>query len=301
MADRDRQADIRSLHQWPIVTAVTSTRSVLVTGGAGFIGRHVVAALARDGYLVRVLDKAAGPHIVADIRDGDAVARAVVGCDAVIHLAAVASVVEADANPALAHSVNVVGTDTVVREAARAGARRVILASSSAVYGGRSVYAETKRVAEQVVQSADTLDAVVLRYFNVFGEGQSAGVSDGPLIPRLIRSALARQPAVIHGDGYQRRDFIYVADVVAATVLATRSDYVGALDIGSGETRSVRDVAGVVDRLCGVEIPPVFTRSRSGDVEYSRADIAVARIALGYAVEVPFEEGVKRTIAWSQR
>ena len=329
---------------------------ILVTGGAGFIGSHTVDALVAGGHEVRVLDDlssgtrtnlarhldaAQGRHAVelieGDVRDPAAVRRAVEGCDAVFHGAAIVSVTRSIAEPELVESVNAGGTLTVLEAAPAAGARRLVLASTCAVYGDPpalpvaedaatdplSPYASAKLAAEEHCRrfaAAGDLETVCLRYFNVFGPRQDPSSEYSGVIARFIDGALAGRPLTIFGDGEQTRDFVYVADVVRANVLAltgrshTAGDADGAggaargiptdgrpLNVGSGVPTSVAEIAAAVAWLAGVTAPVRYRPARRGDIRHSQADTARSAALLGFHAETGFDEGLEQTFAAYER
>lgn len=299
---------------------------VLVTGGAGFIGSHTADALLARGDEVVVLDDlstgdaAAIPPAAAFHRgcvaDPAALATACAGVDAVVHLAAVSTVPAATADPDRAAQVNIVGTARVLQAAAAAGARSVVLASSSSVYGLQpdppwsegcppapiSVYGGSKAAAEQVAAGwAPSLGvaSVVLRYFNVYGPRQR-GTS---AVPGFIDAALAGRAATIHGAGDQTRDFVYVADVVRSTLAAL--DLAKALDglvinVASGAAVSVTALHAAVAGAVGVSVPPVHAPTRRGDPPHGAADVRMLRAALEVRDPVPLTDGLARTAAWAR-
>jgi nucleoside-diphosphate-sugar epimerase len=289
---------------------------VLVTGGAGFIGSHLVDALVERGARVRVLDDfSTGSRenlaavlssidlVAGDIRDASVCRRACEGAELVFHEAALGSVPRSVSDPATTVSVNVSGTANVFAAARDADVSRVVYASSSSVYGdserlpkregeeGRplSPYALTKRVAEElaaVFASCYGMELVGLRYFNVYGPRQDP---DGPyaaVIPRFFRACLAGEPPLVHGDGEQSRDFTYVADAVAANLLAAAAppEACGrAYNVGGGARTTVTELARLVCGVAGsASLAPEYGPPRAGDVRHSLADGALAGRQLGY-------------------
>lgn len=300
----------------------------LITGGAGFIGRHTARALVARGERVRVLDdlsnsdgeaaRAAGAElIVGTVEDEDAVARVMEGVERVIHLAARASVPESWRDPQGSDRVNVGGFLRVLRAAEREGVRRVVYASSCAVYGSlpglpkretdalapESPYAAGK-LANEAYASAWTqgrgLEVVGLRYFNVFGPEQDPDGPYGAVIPRFVGMALRGEPLVVHGDGEQGRDFVSVHDVVRANLAAAEAPGVGGqvINIGGGRMLSVNQLAQVVADVVGVGLRRVEAPARVGDVRFSLADVSRARTLLGWAPAVDFDAALAETVGW---
>ena len=303
---------------------------VLVTGGAGFIGHHLVRSLLERGDDVAVLDDYStglrwrlSPFagiidlVEGDLRDSVTVTRAAQGAQVVLHQAAIPSVARSVADPMLSNSVNVDGTIQLMLACAAAGVRRVVAAGSSSVYGAspelprresqrpdpRSPYAASKLAAEHYVHAMGDLhgiDTVVLRYFNVFGPGQDPESQYAAVVPRFITSALNGERPTVYGDGRQSRDFTFVDNVVAANVLAATVPNVNwvTANIGCGGRYDLLDLLDRIGDAVGTRLDPIFEPSRAGDVRNSEADISVARQELGYEVLVPFEEGVRRTVEW---
>ena len=302
----------------------------LVTGGAGFIGSHIVETLVGGGAAVRVLDNLSTgtldnlapwmdrvEFLEGDIRDPEACARAVRGMDHVLHQAAVASVPGSIADPVLTNAVNVTGTLNLLLAAQSAGAKSFVLASSSAVYGddpalpkvegseGRllSPYAVSKLVGEkyaQVFHVLHGLRTVALRYFNVFGPRQDPNSEYAAVIPLFITKVLRGERPVIYGDGEQSRDFIYVKNVVQANLAAAAST-AGAgevFNVAGGEGMTVRGLLDAVNRVLGSRIEAVAAGQRQGDIKHSVADIGKARRVLGFEPAVSFTDGLEATIAW---
>ena len=299
----------------------------LVTGGAGFIGHHLVRGLLDRGADVRVLDDfstgtsdrlapfgGAVTLIEGSILDRPALDQAMAGCDVVFHLAAIASVVRSMAEPRLTEDVNVGGTIEVAESAARQGTGRVVFASSSAVYGAsegvcresqrevpESPYGASKLAAEQflrTVGAARGVATVSLRYFNVFGPRQDPASEYAAVIPRFVVAALSDTRPTIFGDGLTTRDFVYVDDVVTANVLAADPSAPSGLacNIATGEETSLHDLLRAIGAVVGQEIEPGYAPERAGDIARSRAEVSLAERELGYRVTVPFREGIARTI-----
>ena len=304
----------------------------LVTGGAGFIGSHLVERLVRQGAEVTVLDDLSTgrrEHIRA-VRDrirflrGDAARletcrRAMQGVDYVLHQAAVTSVPRSTRNPVAAHQANVTGTLNILLAAQEAKVRRVVFAGSTAAYGDAtelpnheallprplSAYAASKLAGEAYCQAfwrTHGLETVVLRYFNIFGPRQSLESHYGAVVPLFIAAALRGEPAVIYGDGGQTRDFTFVTNVVDANLLACHApaeQAVGTVfNIGCGTAASIRELWERIADLVGVEVEPLYDAARAGDVRHSVAAIDRARERLGYNPTVNLEEGLRRTIAY---
>jgi len=300
----------------------------LITGGAGFIGSHTVESLARDGHTVRVLDNfragkrenlraVAGPVDLreGDIRDRAAVSEAMRGVEFVIHLAALVSVTASVEDPPETLAVNIDGTLNVLTAAYEAGVRRVVLASSSAVYGDGAVparetqtlmplspYAVSKLALEGLAKSFQHnrgLETVCLRYFNVFGPRQTADSPYSGVIAVFADRILAGAPVTIYGDGRQTRDFIFVEDVVRANRMAcTAADAAGGvMNIGTGRGRTLRELHRELASLVGGRIELRFAAARPGDIYHSRCDASRARKLLGFAPQTDFRTGLERTLA----
>lgn len=303
---------------------------VLVTGGAGFIGSHLVRALLDRGDDVTIIDDLSTGlerrlrpfdgqvrFVRGDIRDPDAIGRAAEGCEAILHEAAVPSVSRSVRDPITSNSVNVEGTIQVVLAAGRAGCRRLVFAGSSAVYGAspelprretqlpdpRSPYAVSKLAGEGYIHSIGALsgiETVVLRYFNVFGPDQDPSSEYAAVVPRFLTAALRGDPVTVHGDGTQSRDFTYVENVVAANILAIDREGVGGLtaNVGCGTRYTLLDLVATIEAAAGQRLKVEHGPSRAGDVPHSQADIELARERLGFEVVVPFEEGIERSVSW---
>ena len=300
----------------------------LVTGGAGFIGSHIVAGLVARGERVRILDSFAtgkrsnlpdaedGVELIdADLRDPDAIRRAVAGVDVIYHHAALASVPQSIAEPKICFAINVDGTIDLLDAARAAGVRRVVFASSAAVYGDgddkprresekpapRSPYAISKLTGEQLgtaYTDLHDLEVVSLRYFNVFGPGQDPNSQYAAAIPRFVAALAAGETPVIFGDGEQSRDFVFVGDVVAANLLAAQADGAagGVFNIASGRSRSINETLRAIARAMGVAVEPRHDPARAGEIRMSQADVSLARAVLGFEPAVSFTDGLSRTV-----
>ncbi|HEU4365637.1 MAG TPA: SDR family oxidoreductase [Candidatus Krumholzibacteria bacterium] len=305
----------------------------LVTGGAGFIGSNIVDELLRRGHAVRVLDNFATGRaenleesrerielIRGDVRDADAVDRAVAGCDFVLHQAALASVPRSIADPVANNEVNVQGTLHVLMAAQRHGVKRVVYASSSSVYGDseelpkvekmppnpKSPYAVAKLAAEyycRVFAELHGMTTVALRYFNVFGPRQDPSSQYSAVIPIFVRALVEGRAPTIHGDGEQSRDFTYIANVVAANLLACDANVRGGkvYNIACGGRYTLNELYAALAGRVGSTMKPVYGPPRAGDVKHSMAGIDRIERELGYEVSVPFAEGIERTVRWYQQ
>jgi UDP-glucose 4-epimerase len=303
----------------------------LVTGGAGFIGSHLVEALVAAGKPVRVFDdfstgmrenlthiRPAPEVVTGDLGEAEAVAGAMAGVDVVYHLGALASVARSVENPAATHRVCTTGTLNVLDAARKAGARRVVYAASSSAYGGLSdpngqaedapvnplsPYAAAKLAGEMYLQAfASTygIEAVALRFFNIFGPRQRADSPYSGVIALFTAAMAADKAPVVHGDGLQSRDFTYVTNAVQALRRAADTPGVSGrvYNVGVGASITVLDLVAALNRLMGKSLQPSFGPARAGDVRYSRADISRARNELGYAPEVTFPDGLAHTLRW---
>jgi UDP-glucose 4-epimerase len=305
-------------------------KTALVTGGAGFIGSHLVEALLAGGCRVTVLDdlssgnernlpaSAGGLRFIrGDIRDRRAVADAVADCEAVFHLAAVVSVPKTTQDPVGSADVNETGSLNVLDAARRAGARRLVFASSSAVYGDDlrlpkredmapkplTPYAVQKLAVEyhaRVYSGLYGLPSVSLRFFNVFGPRQDPSSPYSGVISIFMTQALTAGVPVIYGDGRQSRDFVFVGDVVQALIRAANSQGGSGkvFNVGTGRSVTISALWEVVAALSASSAKPVHAPARPGDVPHSVAAIDAARTDLGFVPQVSFEKGLELTIAW---
>jgi UDP-glucose 4-epimerase len=304
----------------------------LVTGGAGFIGSHLVERLVADGGQVVVLDDLSTGHrehlrpvrdhirfIRGSVASLEVCRRATRDVDVAFHHAAVTSVPRATREPLTAHQVNATGTLNLLIAAREAGVRRVVYAGSTSAYGNAeelpnheglvpqplSEYAASKLAGEAYCQAFSRthgLETVVLRYFNIFGPRQDPASQYGAVIPRFIAAALAGEAPVIFGDGGQTRDFTFVANVVHANLLAAHAPDVGGggkvFNIGSGAALSVAELWQRIRAAAGVDVEPMYEPARAGDVRDSLASIDQARTTLGYEPLVDFDAGLAHTVAW---
>jgi UDP-glucose 4-epimerase len=302
----------------------------LVTGGAGFIGSHVVEALVRQGRRVRVFDdfstglraNLAHVHplpemIEGDVADAAVVQRAVEGVGVIFHLAALASVQRSVEAPADTHRVCASGTLNLLDAARRAGLRRVVYAGSSSAYGipagdvqkeddplaPLSPYAAAKLAGEFYAQSftaAFGLETVRLRFFNIFGPRQRTDSPYSGVIALFAAALSTGRTPTIFGDGLQTRDFTFVTDVVQALTRAAEVPGISGrvYNIGTSRGTSLLDLVAALNRQLGTNITPHHAPPRAGDVRHSRADISLARRELGYEPAVSFEDGLAQTLAW---
>jgi UDP-glucose 4-epimerase len=306
------------------------TQIGVVTGGAGFIGSNLVHALLRAGHRVRVLDDLSSGRLVnlndvagdvelihGDVRDQEAVTRAVAGAQLVFHEAAIASVARSVDDPITSNEVNVAGTLNLLVAARDADVERVVYASSAAVYGDAdslplhegmptrpvSPYGVSKLAGERYLEAFTRtwgLPTIALRYLNVFGPRQNPGSDYAAAIPRFISCTLTGEAPTVFGDGEQARDFVFVDDVVRANMLASvapEAAWGGAFNIGRGERRTVNELLAAIRSLIPGDHPdPIHAPPRPGEIRDSWSDITAAREALRYQPLTGFEDGLRLTI-----
>jgi UDP-glucose 4-epimerase len=299
----------------------------LVTGGAGFIGSHLVHALLERGDAVRVLDDLStgreenlkGLEIkltVGDIRNEDLVRELCDGVDQIYHLAALASVPASMEEPLLFYDVNLLGSVNVLRSAAQAGAGRVILASSAAVYGATdgvvqedvdkhplSPYADSKLAMEGAARTFSTaygLQTVALRFFNAYGPRQSPDSPYAAVIPLFIQAMANGEVARIEGDGKQSRDFVFVGDIVQAMLLASERevDEGAVYNVGCGRSITILELAQTLQQIMPEAPAPIHVEPRPGDIRLSEASIERIQTALEYRPKTDLNEGLGITVQW---
>jgi nucleoside-diphosphate-sugar epimerase len=306
---------------------------LLITGGAGFIGSHLVERLVADGHEVAVLDDfSAGKDenlkqigfdslklVKADINDRSPLLSSMDGVETIVHLAAIVSVQRSITNPAFTTKVNVGGTLSVLECARKSGVKKVVFASSAAVYGDSkllpikeefelspiSPYGASKLDAEKKIlefQKEFGLDATILRFFNVYGPRSYGGEYSGVIAKFAARLSRHEGP-VIFGDGQQTRDFVFVDDVVQALVLASEQNQTklhSVFNVGSGSHVSIEDLATLESRLVlgKVLIPFEYRSAIDGDIRHSYADISRIRKELGYEPKTNLEDGLKKYLSW---
>lgn len=301
----------------------------LVTGGAGFIGSHMVAALLARGDRVRVVDSLVTgtranldgltpvEFVHADLADPGVARDAVRGVDYVLHQAAIPSVPRSVAEPLICHRANVEATVQMLVAARDEGVKRWVFAGSSSVFGNMptlpkredmptnplSPYALQKLMCEQYGQMFWTLyglETVTIRYFNVFGPRQDPSSPYSGVISLFIQALLEGKRPTIYGDGEQTRDFTYVANVVDGALKACVAPGAAGqvINVATGTTVSLNGLLAILNQIVGSKVEPYFEPARVGDVKDSLADIAKAETILGYTPAIPLEEGLRRTIDW---
>jgi UDP-N-acetylglucosamine 4-epimerase len=303
--------------------------TILVTGGAGFIGSHIAAALVQQGDRVRILDDLSTGYqrnvdavgkvelIVGSVTDREVVRRAVDGCDHVFHEAALASVPRSVKDPVASNEANVSGTLNLLVAARDAGVKRFIYAASSSAYGDseqlpkvetmptrpKSPYAVAKLAAEHYTcafAAVYGMQTLAVRYFNVFGPRQDPKGAYAAVIPLFIDALLDGRAPVIDGDGEQSRDFTYVANVVQANLKALSVPRLSGevVNVALGGRITLNQLYAMIARILGSSLQPQHGPARVGDVRHSQADIGLARRLLGYEVTVPVEQGMRATVDW---
>lgn len=303
---------------------------VLVTGGAGFIGSHLVDALLDAGRPVRVLDdfstglrqnlaSRSVDLVEGSLTDEKCVARAVEGVHTIFHLGALASVARSVETPLVSHAACATGTLHVLDAARRSGVKRVIYAASSSAYGGASgehgqredtpikalsPYAAAKLSGElycEAFAATYGLETVRLRFFNIFGPRQRSDSPYSGVIALFVAAMTQGRRPTVHGDGLQSRDFTYVGNAVQALLRAASAPpHVSGrvYNVGTGNSISILQLIDALNSLLGTQLEPIFGPARPGDVRFSRADITRTRQDLGYEPQVTFIDGLKRTVEW---
>ncbi|MEZ4408337.1 MAG: SDR family oxidoreductase [Polyangiales bacterium] len=302
---------------------------VLVTGGAGFIGGHLVDALLAQGATVRVIDNFSTGNrsniehnlkrielVEGDICDPDAIARAVDGVELVYHEAAIPSVSRSVRDPVASNRANVGGTVSVLDAARKAGVKKVVYAASSSAYGDTEVlpkvetmtpmplspYAVSKLTGEHymtVFARLYGIQTLSLRYFNVFGPRQDPNSEYAAVIPKFTTMLLAGERPRVNGDGEQTRDFCFIENVVSANLLAAKATTRGeVVNVACGERVSLNQLCKQLNALLGTSIEPIHGEPRPGDVKHSLADIGAAKRVIGYEPLFKLDAGLAKTVAW---
>ena len=300
----------------------------LVTGGAGFIGSHIVRRLVREGAEVRVVDDLSTgllarlegvrhsiQYVQADLADDQVADDLADGVDYVLHQAAVPSVQRSVSDPLGTNRANVTATLNLLESCRKAGVRRFVYAASSSAYGDTEIlpkieemppnplspYALQKLVGERYCKlyyDLYGLETVSLRYFNVFGPDQDPHSEYSAVIPKFISKLLVKELIVVYGDGEQTRDFTYVDNVVEANLLAVQATKASGkvLNVGCGERISLNRLITLLEEFVGVKAKVTYGASKPGDVRHSLADISLARRLLGYEPKIMVQEGLRRTL-----
>ena len=303
---------------------------VLVTGGAGFIGSHLVDELLSKGCSVRILDnfESGKPDNISHVKervelfkgnisDIDVVKEAVKDVDHVFHLAAFGSAPESVNKPFEVNKINVTGTLNILTSSRDSDVKRIIIASSASVYGGISEspkketmipvpltpYAVSKLASEfysEAFYHVYGLESVNLRYFNVFGPRQRPDSEYAAVIPRFIKTLMRNEKPIIYGDGEQTRDFVFVKDVVNANILSMETKKLGhlRLNIASGKQTSINSLLVLLNKIMKKDITPIHKNSQPGDPKTSMADISLANEKIEYSPKYSMEEGLNTTVDW---
>lgn len=303
-------------------------KNIVVTGGLGFIGSHIVDNLVETNHVTIIDDKSSGSEVNLKNPKHDNLEIIVGGInelnlkqifaekDYVFHLAAMASVPLSVDKPLLAHKINATGTLKVLKAAADSDVKKVINSSSSAVYGEnhnmplseterlqpQSPYAVTKAISEyycQIFSEVYGLNAVSFRYFNVFGPKQNPNSQYAAVIPKFIDSLLNGKKPIIYGDGEQSRDFIYVSNIVNANITACKSKYNGVLNLASGKSLTINELFEMIKDILNSPINPIYEPKRSGDIKHSLANINNLK-NINFKPDLNFEKQLMETIVWFQ-
>ena len=302
----------------------------LVTGGAGFIGSHIVEKLLQQNYEVHVLDNfSTGKKEnlaefindiqihVGDIRNYHFVKDIMKDVEYTFHQAALSSVPRSIEDPIATNDINVSGTLNVLNAALKSGVNKVVFASSAAIYGDdpelpkhemlppnpKSPYALSKLFGEHYCKLYSTvygLPTVALRYFNVFGPKQDPNSDYAAVIPKFITSMVEDVQPVIYGDGLQSRDFIFIDDVVSANIKSALSNIEGGIvmNCAGGSQITVNDLAHYINKILSKDLQPIYKEERKGDIKHSFADVSLVKEKLGFEIENSFEDGLKKTLEY---
>ncbi len=304
----------------------------MVTGGAGFIGSHIVEELVLNGCEVHILDNlSTGSRLnilpreeirffQGDIRDFNAVRHATNGCEVVFHEAAIVSAPFTVKNPVESAHINELGTVNVLEAARISGVRRVVLASSCAVYGDTPEIPKNENIVPEPISPYAVqkisgelyarlyfelygMETVSLRYFNVYGPRQDPSSPYSGVISIFLTRALSGKRPVIYGDGEQYRDFVYVKDVVMANLLAANSVKLpgSALNVGAGTKVSVNSLWNTICRIANIDLSPRYEPTRMGDIKYSLSDISQIQKAFGFQPRYSLDEGLNNTFLWYKK
>ncbi|MEK7818709.1 MAG: SDR family oxidoreductase [Bacteroidota bacterium] len=308
-------------------------KKYLVTGGAGFIGSNIVAKLLELGNEVRVLDNfATGKRenllpfenkiklIEGSLTDLETVRLAIKGVDYVLHQGALPSVPRSIEQPINSNDVNISGTLNVLVASKDESVKRVVIASSSSVYGNSKIlpkkeehqtmplspYAVSKLTGEnyaKVFSNLFNLETICLRYFNVFGPNQNPYSQYSAVIPKFIKAIIKDESPIIFGDGLQSRDFSYVDNIVEANIMATEIEKTNGevINIACNDSHNLIELVDAINSILLKNIKPTFQNERTGDVKHSYADISLAKNILNYEPKVNFIDGLKKTINWIQK
>ena len=304
--------------------------TVLITGGAGFIGSNLARALLARGDEVRIIDDLSSGRLSnltpildqltfmkGDIRNAEQVTEIMTGVDYVLHQAALPSVARSVDNPLLSNDVNVNGCLNVLNVARKVGVKRLVFAASSSAYGETAVlpkvetmapkpqspYGVAKLACEYYLQAFHHvygLETVSLRYFNVFGPRQAPDSAYAAVIPLFVTLMMKGQRPTVNGDGLHSRDFCYIDNVVEANLKALTAPAAPGkvYNVAVGGRYTLLDLIAAINETLGTDIAPIHGPERAGDIRHSQADITAAQRDLGYSAAIDFSEGLRRTIAW---